>query len=261
MWEEIFYNTMYARTHFYLTERITGSRNPLLLFGSVLPDFHQTGALPRGFDIKAVEFMKFLKARYPNLLPLAVGMTLHEFPIGPDRFLHQSYKGGCGYGYMFDDKLLEESKVVFSCDSQTASLADHFCVENAIEYKIVTENPEVEKLFRKVLRAIDREMIISALSEFYNSDRENVSREFDMFLHLNLDFDYSEYESMGAAWAEIFKRIMGRDVDAHRIAGLIRKTQQIIAPTVGEFLQYCVDECTREFDYNFGKIKKEILNR
>lgn len=107
---------MYQRSHIYLTQKITGSKNPYLLFGSLFPDFHQLGSLPAGFDLQYKEFLSFLKGKYPDLLPFGMGMTLHETPFGVDRFIHQAYNGGPGYAFQFVEGLLEDTKRVFDCD-------------------------------------------------------------------------------------------------------------------------------------------------
>lgn len=249
---------MYARSHVYLTEKTTGSSNSLLIFGSLLPDFHQTNALPRGFDQRAIEFMKFLKQEYPDLIPLAIGMTLHEHPIGVDRFVHQSYKEKEGYGFQFDKELLGETKKVFGCDNQTAKLMNHFLVENAIEYKIVTDHPETNEKLRKCFDDIDKERIIEALSRFYDSDKSALNEEFGWYVHTNFEYDYGNYDSMGKAWVDTMERVLHKTADPKEVARLIKLTSRIITPSVDEFLQFCVDQCKEDFEFNFSKLKETL---
>ncbi len=229
-----------------------------MLFGSLLPDFQQTNALPRGFDKQSIELLKFLKKEYPDLVPLAIGMTLHEYPIGIDRLVHQSYNGKMGYGFQFNSILTEKSKKVFNCDDQTANLMNHFLVENAIEYKIITGHPETNEKLKKCFNEIDRERIIKALSKFYNSDKDSLNKEFDLFIHTNLDFNYGEYEDMGNAWVDTMERVLHKTADPKEIAILIKLTCNIIDSSVDKFLQTCVDECKKDFDYNFGTLKKSL---
>ncbi|MBR9683294.1 hypothetical protein GOV03_02025 [Candidatus Woesearchaeota archaeon] len=249
---------MYARSHIYLTEKITGSTNPLLLFGSLLPDFHQTSALPKRFDNRVVEFFNFLNKEYSALVPLAVGMTLHEFPIGVDRFTHQSYKKGNGYGFQFDGQLSEETKKVFDCDDQMAKLMNHFLVENAIEYKLVTEHPEINERLKQCFDGIDREKIVEALSKFYGSSISALNEEFDLYFHTTFDYDYGNYESMGKSWADTMKRVLGKTADPKEIARLIKLTSEIIEPSVDEFIQTCVEECKKDFGSEIKELGEEV---
>jgi hypothetical protein len=242
---------MYYRSHIYLTEQITGSRNPYLLFGSLFPDFHQRQRLEQGFDRKVVELMQFLKDKHPDLFPIGLGMTLHEFPLGVDKYVHQSYKGGPGYAFQFVEELFEETKQVLGFDDDMTRLMTHFLVENAIEHKIVNEHPETNRHLRECIDSLDKARVIEVLSEFYGIDKEGLEDEWKWFEHQAFEYDYGSYEGEGQAWADMMERLFNKKADAKAIGALIEKTQGVIASTVDEFLEFCVAQCRKDFEYNF----------
>ena len=96
---------MYPNTHIHLTKLITGSNNEFLLLGSIIPDLIQEGLMPQAFDRQVVDLMRFFKQNKPEFLPVCLGMSLHEYPVGIDRFVHGSYNGGPGYAFQFNDEV------------------------------------------------------------------------------------------------------------------------------------------------------------
>ncbi|MBW2967504.1 hypothetical protein KY362_03385 [Candidatus Woesearchaeota archaeon] len=249
---------MYAHSHIYFTHKITGSRNPWLLFGSLFPDFHQTKALPSGFDHKVMEFMQYLKDKHPDMMPLAVGMTLHEYPIGVDRFIHQGYRGKEGYAFQFVHELSADAKNVFGFDDQLIPLATHFLIENAIEHKIMHDEPWTREMLVQCYGDLDKDRFMDAVSEFYNVDRAALSHEWDVYRHQTLDFDYGTYTGCGKAWVDCMERLFDMTADPVEIGKLIEKTQDIMAPTVEAFLSDVLAQCKKEFDENFPTIKESL---
>ncbi|MFC1723050.1 hypothetical protein ACFL0V_02845 [Nanoarchaeota archaeon] len=248
---------MYNHSHLYMTSKITGSTNPLLLFGSLLPDFHHSQTLPPQFDHQVMQLMQFLKDKHPDLVPLTLGMTLHEYPIGVDRFIHQSYKGGPGYAFQFNDQLAQLTQETLNTDPQTTHLLTHFLVENAIEYKISNQHPETNDLLLSC-RSVDKGHIVDALSEFYHADKSTLLKEWEIFDHTAYDYDYSSYLGLGKVWAEVRKRLFNETIDPQVIADLIKFASKTIKPTVESFLAETITACRKDFQYNFPSYKEQI---
>lgn len=246
---------MYFRSHIYCTKEITGSTNPYLLTGSLFPDFYFAG-LPTGFERRSIELMKFLNQKYPALVNFALGMTLHEYPIGVDRFIHTEYQGKQGYAFQFQKELLEDSKKLFGTD--VAALMTHFFVENAIEFKILKEHPELEKMTKKAFTEIDKKLLVTALSKFYGVEDKKLHKGFDTCCSLIFDYDYSTFEGQGKAWVKSMHMAFGKTADHKEISKIIQKTVTIIEPTVDKFLKECIEACKKDFEYNFPSFRKNL---
>lgn len=250
---------MYPHTHIYLTKLITGSSNELLLLGSVIPDLIQEGLMPQGFDRQVVELMRFFKEKEPKFIPLCLGMTLHEFPIGIDRFVHSSYNGGPGYAFQFNNELFSLAKSTFNCDDQKASLAAHFAVEKAVEIKVLSEHPDLLKELNKVMNLSVLSELFSLLAEFYNIPVENIEEEWASYKHICLDYDLSSVTDQAKEWSFLYKKVFSIDTPPDKIEKLIEAAKEVIKPSVDEFLDFCVSECKKDFDYNFGKLKSTLV--
>jgi len=244
---------MYASSHVYCTTQITGSKDLNLVFGSLFPDFLQMGSLPRGFEQRVDELRDFLQKKYSDLEPIAIGMCLHEYPIGVDRFIHQSYKGSEGYAFQFVKELKADAEKIFP-EPKLIPLMTHFLVENAIEHKIATEHPDSTRLLRSCFEGINRQQIVQALASFYNVSEDALNKEYAAYQHSALDFDCTSYEAQGKLWAEQAKNIFNWEIDSQTIAQLIEKTQKLIDPTVDELLQYCIAKCREDFTSKFPNL-------
>src|SRR3989338_3459544 len=98
---------MLPNTHAYATISITQSTNPLLLYGSIIPDIAATNILPWGIiDQQAENFLSYLIKKDKKLKNFGLGICLHELPIGIDRFTHTSYNGKTGYAYYWAKRFL-----------------------------------------------------------------------------------------------------------------------------------------------------------
>src|SRR3989338_5267368 len=91
---------MFPHTHTYAAREIAGRSSNLLVLGSILPDLAVTGIVDDwNIGESALEFRNWLSDRDKNFTDLGLGMMLHEFPCGIDRFTHTNYNGGDGYAY------------------------------------------------------------------------------------------------------------------------------------------------------------------
>ncbi len=244
---------MNFRAHIYCTQKITGSKDPYLLFGSLFPDFHCTGVFPQGFDSKWKELIQYLNKNNPAFENIGIGMTLHEIPIGVDRFAHGTSQR-IGYAFQFIGELREDAVNLFGDDHWTL-LMTHFAVEYAMDYAVIKKHPEVEKTIKTVFDEIDEYKVISALSGFYSIDEPKVREAFEDFKALTLEYDYSTFEGLGKQWAAIMETTTGKKGDARAIARYIEKAYNLIEPTVDEFLEYCIAQCKKDFEKlfpNFG---------
>jgi hypothetical protein len=241
---------MHARTHVWIAHEVTGSTDSLLLFGSLLPDMNIDGSFPRGFDMQAVELLRFLKREYPDLMKIGIGMCLHEYPIGVDRFVHTQYRGGAGYAFSFVRELIDDARVATPLHETQLPLLTHFLVEYAIEIKIVNEHPASTDLLTKTL-GIKKERICEALAKFYRIPAYAVAHEIEIYSEAQLSFDFKDHENAAHGWLWFLNRVFHQTANPKDIAALIRKAELLIEPTVDIFLLDCVAQCKEDFRYNF----------
>lgn len=72
---------MLPLSHTYINHKLTGSKDPLLIFGGVLPDISTASGGKLSQDLlhnNPDRFYDFVAQKFPRLLPLALGTKLHS---------------------------------------------------------------------------------------------------------------------------------------------------------------------------------------
>lgn len=163
---------MFPLVHIYTATQVSKKYTPLLVIGSVVPDFVwvSKGKLHSETLHNDIDgFYNFVQAKHKNLLDLALGMKLHSNKIGADLYSH-FYNGG--YSLVKGKALLPDIiKLVGSQDEKKISDLSHSFIEASLDLLLSEDNPRILELYKKSLNEIDLDEIASVFSEYTGVDK------------------------------------------------------------------------------------------
>lgn len=150
---------MFALSHIYVSTRVTGRSDPLLVFGSVLPDIAWTSSSAIGRDEihnSPQKFYDFVKLKYPEFVDLAIGVKLHsQVGKGAD-FFSDGDAGNEGFAYK-EGKTVESRVAVLlggEMGKQSKVLSHNF-IEAAVDLNLYESKPEMFDVYKNAIENID----------------------------------------------------------------------------------------------------------
>ena len=232
---------------------------PLVMLGSVLPDFSLVGVFPeRAAHTNGVAFLKYLQDNEPALAPLGIGFMLHgEKPNCLDYFTH-SKKGYIASKSEAVAEIVQRAKL--KLDSWYHKTTDDF-VHSIIEFSgdTLIEPEFVDKLHNSF--AGDLEKISWHVSNFFHSDQKNLLHALKYFK----TFDFGKLQTTKGIVSSIQDFAVIRAFSqknntferysalvnklnfwrAHKLVEVINKAREIVAEDYHEFLAKTQDRIKR----------------
>lgn len=172
---------MFTMTHMYFSYEFLETSHAVTL-GAMFPDTFIFSPLTyQQTHSNAKELVEFCKARYPEYVPFAQSVLLHETL---DYFGDKNWEGS-GVGYCFingKDLVSDIMRVYGTQDESFAVFKAHNFIEMAIQVLLVDAYPELPELFKQ---AIDDKELIEGLavmlSEYYGCDSDAIQRSLLRF--------------------------------------------------------------------------------
>ncbi|MBI4016969.1 MAG: hypothetical protein HY363_04735 [Candidatus Aenigmarchaeota archaeon] len=224
---------------------------PLVILGSVLPDFSLVGVFPeRQAHTNGIAFLNYLQEKEPLLAPLGVGFMLHgEKPNCLDYFTHKR-KGYIAGKSEAVSEIVERAKL--KLDSWYHKTSDDF-VHSVIEFSGDTLiEPEFVKKLHNAFTSVDLQKVSFHVSNFFKSDQKSLLRAlryFKMFdfgklqttkgiVHSIQDFAviraFSQKNNTFERYAALVNRL--NFWRAHKLVEVINKAREVVAEDYHEFL-------------------------
>jgi hypothetical protein len=170
---------MMPMSHVYVTTRVFGRRDPLLVFGSVLPDIATTSGkrIPREkIHDSPVEFFNFVKNKYPKLLDLALGIKLHGSILKGADYYSDDFE--IGFAVREGRKLVNEVKeLIDSDDGEICLVLAHNFIEAGVDLNLLNQYPEIKDLYEESVTKVNFGEISECISEYAGVDKNMVSSE------------------------------------------------------------------------------------
>ena len=175
---------MFPLSHTYVSTRVLKRQTPNLVFGSVLPDIATTSKNNIGRDkihYSPNEFLSFVKSKYPELIDIAIGVNLHShINKGADYYSDDSTTG---FAYTYGKNLVSKVKHLLKIEDDTISLVlSHNLIEAGVDINLLRKNPEVLEIYTNGFQKIDKEKIVSCLSEYLALPKDTLKLEIDNFI-------------------------------------------------------------------------------
>lgn len=241
---------MLPLSHTYITMKVTGRENNLLLFGSVLPDIRTTYSRKIGDRIhnSPQTFYDFINRNHPELLDIALGVKLHSAESRGADYYSDNLE--TGYAYIEGKTLREDvAALVKSKDPMYHVLAHNF-IEIALDMHIRGDHHQILDTFEEALNSVDEKKIAEAVSLFLDHDKKECQ---DAIEDLKVSFAAKHFRSIeniaeGLA-LPIIKRKFDISVDKHKAIKLIEKAMDLTKDDYHNFLDSTIVSMKKDFNF------------
>lgn len=230
-------------THIYISSKVTGRIDPLLIFGSVLPDIVWVSKIiPKEFHDDPDKFYEFVKTSKKEMLPFAFGIKLHSNQKGADYYAH-FYKGG--YAYTKSEPILEEvTDLIGSKDSKTNLNKAHNFIEAALDLHLLKDNPELLDLYRTTISEIKIDEIAECLSGYLNIEQKKVLEELNSYIKIVGPESISSTEKFVA---KFIRATTGREVSKETILSILKKAVKVTAGSYKDLMKEIISGMKKDF--------------
>jgi hypothetical protein len=245
---------MYPLVHIDCTKRITGSSDQLLLYGSIFPDVAAMGIVSWEEMLnEAEDFSKYVVKKSPDFANFAIGLLVHERPLGIDRFVHGENQDG--YAYLKGKEIVGEIKKFFPRDSLVVA---HNFIEFACEMVLVNKKPELGDELEQMVGGIEKKKkkIADLLAEYFKRDSTRVAiclEEFNNFVRM---FNFQTSAKAVELQTQITNRLRKTDYGKDEIKPLVEIAIGVVESDFFSFIDKVVAECRRDY-LNYIKNFKE----
>lgn len=240
---------MFTLTHVYIATQVVKKKTPLLVIGSILPDFvwvSRVELLYENLHNDIEDFYVSVNGSDEEMLDLALGMKLHSNKVGADLYSH-FYKGG--YSYKKGKVLLPDIKELTSSEDEK-KMADlsHTFIEASLDLHLLNDKPEILEIYKKFSREIDFDKIAKLLSDYSGIDQELISRDvkalFDLVKPENL---VSKKTFAGKVLPTLIKVSFDKRVGEGEILPILEKALKLTKGDYKKFLSETISMMKKDF--------------
>jgi hypothetical protein len=227
-----------------------GRKDPLLLFGSVLPDIATTSReeLSREeIHYAPRKFYDFVIANYPQLKDLAIGVRLHSnVDRGADYY---SDDGEVGYAVNNGKKISVEVAGLLGIEDGQASLVlAHNFIEAAVDLNLREINSTVLDDYQNCLEVAGNEELVDCLASYFKKDKVLISAELLNFKRiLSPQLFVSAKLLVENISTPMISMRFGKEVNACTALSLIEKAKQLTKGTFQEYLDEVIEKMRIDF--------------
>jgi hypothetical protein len=237
---------MMSLAHAYVAKEVTGSEEPLLIYGSIFPDIHMLGLKEaRTIHKESLSFRKFIKSKYPELMQFAIGVCLHcEESRGLDYFAHIKYKNAVGYCNIPDKELAGCIKSTFGVlKPELYHALYHVSREFAVDLLLKTGS--LANLVKDATRNVPVNQISAAVADYLNLDSEYVAEQITKLNKVFLEKPY-DMNLMVFIANDLCKRSLSRTLDEAKLKHVFNKAMAIVRKDCREFVDYAISKMSAE---------------
>lgn len=240
---------MFPHAHAYATKEITGRSDSLLIYGSILPDIAITKILEwNAISTKAEDFRNWLISKDNAYIDLGLGMMLHEFPFGIDRFTHTSYKGNQGYAIEKSKLLIKDVAFCLDVTLDQAGVFAHRLIELGVEFLVIKDNPWVVELVRTSVNTVDMKIIAQYFSQYYGTKEDDTNKAFTAYHQALLEPDYCTIDGIVETRDSMVRDLFGISIDKDKTRAVIIKSVEVVAPDYKDFISYAIEMCKNDIE-------------
>lgn len=241
---------MLPLSHTYVSTKVTGRKDSLLIFGSVLPDIATTSKGEVGRDkihYSPKEFYEFVKAKFPGLLDLAVGVRLHSnVDKGADYYSDDTE---IGFAKIEGEKITKDVGKLLEMDDEKINLVlAHNFIETGVDLNLRETCPEVFDLYARSLKEIDLKLVAVCLSEYLGLGKGLVLKELGNFVEfLSPDHFLSVGNAAKGAVLPLIELRFGKRVDLKEAERILTTAKEITKNNFLDYLDHAVEKMKIDF--------------
>ena len=238
---------MFFNAHAFVASKIYNSSSHLLILGSILPDIAVTKIIPwenglhkRG---KAINFFKFVKKDFPELIDLCKGISAH---IDLDNFSHNPYNDNKeGYAYQNNRQILKLVQNFYSLEELPANEKAHNYIESAVDILIVGRNPDIQTEIKRVINEIDIGFLARILGSFFKGDEVEFEKAIKAYFKFITSNDLGIIHGWINLWRELEKLLELPKTSDDQKKQILNLSISIVKPTYEEFLDLVIKKAEK----------------
>jgi len=240
---------MLPLSHTYVSIQVTGKKNALLVFGSVLPDIATTSKNKISRDkihSSPKEFYDFVKNHYPSLIDLAFGVRLHSnIGKGADYYSDDSK---VGFANLEGRKITGQVKKLLSTDDEKLGLGlAHNFIEAGVDLNLKDLHPEIFDIYSKSFKEINLQIIADCLSEYLGLKKEKTLKELRNFIDFLSPEHFSSINNMVRIIASLVEIKFGKTVSPAETKRILMNAKSITKDSSMKFLDGVVERMKVDF--------------
>lgn len=236
---------MFPLSHIYVSTKVAGKENNLLILGSVIPDlawFSEPlkGALHNQPD----EFWNFVKEKYPDSLDLALGVKLHsQVGKGADYY---SDDEKVGYAKINGQKIVKKVAIAFGIAEEQQALGfSHNFIEAAVDLHLSGKFPSLVKIYKAAIEGEAIKKSANIISDYLGKDTALVKTELEKLFSLFSPENISTAKGVcSGPVASYLETILQKKLDYDQILDVINQAQEL---TKDSFLSF-LDETIKKIE-------------
>jgi len=235
-------------THIYIATKVTGTESPLLIIGSVLPDFvWMSGKFPSDkLHDNPIDFYDFIKSCDKEMLDLGLGMLLHSNAKGADYYSH-FYKGG--YAMTKGKRLTKDLVNLFNSKDEKLNLYKaHNFIEAALDMHLLKNNQHLPILYKDAIKKIDIEKITQLIYEFTKLDSKLIRRDLALFFKIfGPESVSSEQAFVSDFFPPILKAAFHQKASAKEILSVLNRAKIITEKDWEDLVSMIIPRMKKDF--------------
>lgn len=241
---------MLPLAHIYVSKEVTGRKNTLLVFGSILPDIATTSKGDIGREEihnSPSEFYKFVIKNCPKLKELGLGVKLHSFYGRGADYYSDDYK--IGFAVREGKKIVKKIKELLDSDNtRTNQILAHNFIEAGVDLNLNKLHPEILKLYRKTLKDINLDAISTCLGNYLGLEKRNIHKELEYFIQfLRPDNFLSSRSITDSIIIPLIKIRFGKEVNPELTKDILDEAVAITKEDYMNYLNSAIKGMKRDF--------------
>lgn len=235
---------MFAISHAYITSKVLGRTNNLLMLGSFLPDIRVVTEINSPLDRlhnEPVDFLKFIKEKYPNLIDLGISVRLHCSQDKGADFYSDNHE--TGYAVIKAEEIKSEAGELIHDSGRNALVVAHNFIEAALDLKLQESDKEIGTIYQAGIDKVDYKTVAKCLAEYFGMSKNEVEND----LLLLKDYFSLEHLSTSKSFAELFPKPIqkryGVQIDGlDPVIELIERSKLIITDSYIDYYKNTISE-------------------
>ncbi len=229
---------MFFHAHVYYSKRVDPSLDSLKVIGSILPDLALTSLITWDDLHKRkgiLDFSSYIKASNPSFASLLMGINYHNTL---DYFTHLSYKNKIGYAYSsITPQLTSLVTRALNVDEKRAFISSHNCIESAVDYFLLKENPSLARLIKDSFRETDIELLAKTMAKYFKKPENEMLNGINKLFSFATDYDFTNIDDWTRLLIDLNKYFLKVDVDKNLIKEIIKLSFDLTKNTYKEFME------------------------
>ncbi len=237
---------MFFHTHVHYTKIVAKKPDHLMVLGSFLPDLALTSIISWDMLHKKepiLSFNEFIKKTHPEFIPLTRGIHFHNTV---DYVTHIRFKQDLtGYAYgKITPQLVTLVGQALNVPEERAKISAHNFIECAVEMRVVQQYPEIHTLIEDSVAALDKEKLVTVMSEYCQLPIAAISASIETFLPFASDYDLTSMEEWQRLWKNLSAAHLHTTSDPERVKEAIQLSLQLTEHNYNDFLSEIISNQT-----------------